>query len=68
MGSSWAEAWGLFFYCEGGYAPEREGRRGGRAGTGGQTGDAPEREVDGVRAGTGRKRMSAQGWKTKRRG
>ncbi len=59
MGSSWAEAWGLFFYCEGGtrrdgradggYAPGREGRRG-------------------VRAGTGRKRMSAQGWKTMRRG
>lgn len=47
MGSSWAEAWGLFFYCEGG-----------RAGTGGQTGgtrrngrvdggDAPERGANG---------------------
>lgn len=48
MGSSWAEAWGLFFYCEGG--THRDGR------------------ADGVRAGTGRKRMSAQGWKTKRRG
>lgn len=58
MGSSWAEAWGLFFYCEGG--TRREGRVDG--------GYAPEREADGGRAGTGRKRMSAQGWKTKRRG
>ena len=43
MGSSWAEAWGLFFYCEGGYAPGREGRRGTRR-NGRQTGYAPERE------------------------
>lgn len=43
MGSSWAEAWGLFFYCEGG--TRREGRVDG--------GYAPEREADGGRAGRG---------------
>ncbi len=37
MGSSWAEAWGLFFYCEGG--TRRDGRADG--------GYAPERGANG---------------------
>ena len=51
MGSSWAEAWGLFFYCEGGYAPEREGRRGTRR-NGAQTDERAgvENEAQGLKA------------------
>lgn len=66
MGSSWAEAWGLFFYCEGGYAPGREGRRGVRAGTGGRRGTrrngaqtderaGVENEAQGLKPGEGEK-------------
>ncbi len=47
MGSSWAEAWGLFFYCEGG--TRRDGRAGERLGRGG--GGGPGR--GGERGGTG---------------
>lgn len=56
MGSSWAEAWGLFFYCEGGYAPEREGRRGTRR-NGAQTDERAgvENEAQGLKAGEGEK-------------
>lgn len=50
---------GALFLLRRGDAPGRESRRGGTRRDG---------RVDGVRAGTGRKRMSAQGWKTKRRG
>ena len=66
MGSSWAEAWGLFFYCEGGYAPGRGGRRGyapereGRRGTrrnGAQTDERAgvENEAQGLKPGEGEK-------------
>lgn len=56
MGSSWAEAWGLFFYCEGGYAPEREGRRGTRR-NGAQTDERAgvENEAQGLKPGEGEK-------------
>lgn len=56
MGSSWAEAWGLFFYCEGGYAPGREGRRGTRR-NGAQTDERAgvENEAQGLKPGEGEK-------------
>ena len=56
MGSSWAEAWGLFFYCEGGYAPGREGRRGTRR-NGAQTDERAgvENEAQGLKPREGEK-------------
>ena len=65
MGSSWAEAWGLFFYCEGG--TRRDGRADGvRAGTGGRRGTrrngaqtderaGVENEAQGLKPGEGEK-------------
>lgn len=56
MGSSWAEAWGLFFYCKGG--TRRNGRAdGGMRRNGAQTDERAgvENEAQGLKPGEGEK-------------